>query len=152
MSCKRPYLLFPNFVPRPLPLPPGWYSYQAYSTSDWYGPVGVYGFFLVSSILNKCLVSKVSSWVYREEKAEGEFRFAHASVRTQVEKTVNCIYDLTLWVFFDRHDDQSVSRCSRSKVGLFHAFGCVRLSLWAYEGVRLSHSHVLSFNLAKKPI
>merc|ERR1719187_1350235 len=29
----------------------GWYSYQAYSTSDWYGPVGVYGFFLVSSIL-----------------------------------------------------------------------------------------------------
>lgn len=49
-------------------------------------PVSVYGYFLVGSICNKVLMSRASRFVWLQEKLEGHFRFAHASLRRNAEQ------------------------------------------------------------------
>ena len=75
---------------------PGWYSYKAYSTSTWVGPVAIYVFFPLNAVFQCILASKAAGWVFRQEKAEGEFRFAHASVRTQVRTPLPFFFLLLL--------------------------------------------------------
>ncbi|KHJ93535.1 ABC transporter transmembrane region 2 [Oesophagostomum dentatum] len=47
----------------------------------------VYGFFLVGAVLNRILISPVTKWAARVEKAEGDFRFKHVSVRSHAEES-----------------------------------------------------------------
>lgn len=63
----------------------GYYSYMAYSTSDWYGPVAIYIMFLCSTIINQGLMSRIIHWVFLQERGEGSFRFVHMGTRYQAE-------------------------------------------------------------------
>ncbi|KHJ78732.1 hypothetical protein OESDEN_21645 [Oesophagostomum dentatum] len=47
----------------------------------------IYGFFLVGAVLNRILISPVTKWAARVEKAEGDFRFKHVSVRSHAEES-----------------------------------------------------------------
>ena len=38
------------------------------------GPVSVFGFFIVATVINKLLMDPVAKWTYKQEKFEGDFR------------------------------------------------------------------------------
>ena len=52
----------------------------------WMGPVAIYSYFIIGSIINKFLMSRVSEIVWKQEKLEGSFRFGHARLRSNSEQ------------------------------------------------------------------
>ncbi|CAG0918779.1 unnamed protein product [Notodromas monacha] len=52
----------------------GYYSYQAFANTGWYGPVGILVLFLVSTVVNKAIMSPTVQLVFDQEKREGDFR------------------------------------------------------------------------------
>ncbi|CAL4131117.1 unnamed protein product, partial [Meganyctiphanes norvegica] len=63
-------------------------SYYTYTTSvgtGWMGPLSIYGFFLLGTIANKFVMSPVVSWVMKQERCEGNFRFKHMQIRVNAE-------------------------------------------------------------------
>ena len=63
----------------------GYYTYDANSRAGWIGPVGMFTFFLVSSVLVKILMSPVVNATAQLEKSEGDFRFSHVITRVSSE-------------------------------------------------------------------
>ncbi|XP_053331604.1 lysosomal cobalamin transporter ABCD4 [Spea bombifrons] len=63
----------------------GYYSYQCALSTGWVGPVSVFGYFVVGSVLNKVLMSPVIPKLVQQEKLEGDFRFKHVQVRVNAE-------------------------------------------------------------------
>ena len=49
------------------------------------GPLGCFGFFILSSCINKFLMSSIVNLVYQQDRAEGSFRFQHNHVRSHAE-------------------------------------------------------------------
>ncbi len=45
----------------------------------------MFGFFVVSSVLNRFLISPVSRAAAEHERREGDFRFRHLAARTEAE-------------------------------------------------------------------
>ena len=41
----------------------------------WYGVVGIYMFFLVSTVINKFLMGPIVSLIFQQERQEGNFRY-----------------------------------------------------------------------------
>lgn len=67
------------------PLLVSYYSYSAFTRSGWVGPVGMFVLFLVSTVINKLLMSPIVNLTVKKEQREGDFRFKHVSVRTNAE-------------------------------------------------------------------
>ena len=63
-----------------------YYSYDAYSRAGWIAPVGMFAFFIVSTVINKFLISDLVSLVAEHEKREGDFRIKHARIRAAAEE------------------------------------------------------------------
>ena len=40
----------------------------------WFGVLGIYGFFVMSTIVNKFIMSPIVSYVFLQEKREGDYR------------------------------------------------------------------------------
>ncbi|VDO54609.1 unnamed protein product [Haemonchus placei] len=54
------------------------------------GPFGVgiiYIYFIIGVIANRLLVSPLTKWTARVERAEGDFRYKHVSVRNNAEES-----------------------------------------------------------------
>ncbi|PIO55640.1 hypothetical protein TELCIR_22972, partial [Teladorsagia circumcincta] len=54
------------------------------------GPFGVaiiYVYFVIGVIINRLLVSPLTKWTARVERAEGDFRYKHVSVRNNAEES-----------------------------------------------------------------
>ncbi|KAJ3416237.1 hypothetical protein HDV05_002527 [Chytridiales sp. JEL 0842] len=63
-----------------------YYSYQTATISGGFsGPLVLYLFFVISAILCKVAMSPLIPLIYNKEKAEGDFRFTHTTVREQCE-------------------------------------------------------------------
>ncbi len=62
------------------------YTQQVAALMGWIGPVTIYGYFILGSIVNKFLMSRVAEYVWRQEKVEGSFRFGHARLRSNCEQ------------------------------------------------------------------
>ena len=58
-----------------------YYGYDAYQRSNWVGPTGILGMFIVSALINRLLMGPVVRATVHLEKMEGCFRFAHAHIR-----------------------------------------------------------------------
>ncbi|KHJ78234.1 hypothetical protein OESDEN_22146 [Oesophagostomum dentatum] len=51
-----------------------YYTFKTWETAGGFGVSIIYGFFLVGAVLNRILISPVTKWAARVEKAEGDFR------------------------------------------------------------------------------
>ncbi|XP_042860952.1 lysosomal cobalamin transporter ABCD4-like [Penaeus japonicus] len=63
----------------------GYYTYKTYVGTGWLGPVSIYGFFLVGTVINRIVMSPIVKFVMKQEKCEGDFRFKHMQVRVNSE-------------------------------------------------------------------
>lgn len=52
----------------------GFYCYDAYSRAGWIGPTAMIVFFILSTIVNKLLMSPVVNLTVEQERKEGNFR------------------------------------------------------------------------------
>ncbi|CEF69879.1 ATP-binding cassette sub-family D member 4 [Strongyloides ratti] len=64
----------------------GYYSYQTYKTVSIYGLLVIYIYFIVGTIVNKILINPLAKYTARVEKAEGNYRYKHVSIRDNSEQ------------------------------------------------------------------
>ncbi|XP_077319794.1 lysosomal cobalamin transporter ABCD4 isoform X2 [Lithobates pipiens] len=62
-----------------------YYSYQCSLSTGWMGPVSIFGYFVVGSLVNKLLMGPVIPRLVEQEKLEGDFRFKHVQIRVNAE-------------------------------------------------------------------
>uniref|UniRef100_A0A8C5Q020 ATP binding cassette subfamily D member 4 n=1 Tax=Leptobrachium leishanense TaxID=445787 RepID=A0A8C5Q020_9ANUR len=62
-----------------------YYSYQCAMGTGWMGPLCIFGYFVVGSLLNKLLMGPVVPRLVQQEKQEGDFRFKHVQIRVNAE-------------------------------------------------------------------
>ncbi|XP_054168656.1 lysosomal cobalamin transporter ABCD4-like [Oppia nitens] len=70
-------LVWPFIIP--------FYTYHSYVIIGYIGPLGCFIFFIVTTVLNKSLISMVSNKVYLQQQSEGNYRFQHIHVRNNCE-------------------------------------------------------------------
>ncbi|KAH0620505.1 hypothetical protein JD844_021029, partial [Phrynosoma platyrhinos] len=61
--------------------------------TGWMGPVSIFGYFFIGTIVNKILMSPIVSKLVLQEKLEGDFRFKHMQLRVNAESAA--FYSLT---------------------------------------------------------
>ncbi|XP_077179345.1 lysosomal cobalamin transporter ABCD4 isoform X2 [Paroedura picta] len=62
-----------------------YYTYQCFRSTGWLGPVSIFGYFIVGTVINKILMSPIVSTLVQQEKLEGDFRFKHVQLRVNAE-------------------------------------------------------------------
>ncbi|XP_031556621.1 ATP-binding cassette sub-family D member 4-like [Actinia tenebrosa] len=81
--CKQFSQIIASLIISPFTI--AYYTYQCYSSAGYIGPVSIFGYFLVGTIINKLIMSPIISLVVRQEKLEGDFRFKHMQIRVNSE-------------------------------------------------------------------
>ncbi|XP_014665221.1 PREDICTED: ATP-binding cassette sub-family D member 4-like isoform X2 [Priapulus caudatus] len=81
--CKQFSQVVPELLISPFTI--AYYTYQAWKSTGWLGPVSVFVFFVVSTVVNKLLMSPIVNLVVQQEKNEGNFRFKHMQIRANAE-------------------------------------------------------------------
>ncbi|KAM3728888.1 Lysosomal cobalamin transporter ABCD4 [Dirofilaria immitis] len=61
------------------------YTYKTYISTGSLGIGIIYGYFIIGVIGNKFIISPMIKWNARVEKAEGDFRYKHVSIRDNAE-------------------------------------------------------------------
>ncbi|XP_022086859.1 ATP-binding cassette sub-family D member 4-like [Acanthaster planci] len=61
------------------------YSYSAWAATGYIGPISIYLYFIVGTIINTFLMAPVVERTYRQEKLEGAYRFKHVQIRSNAE-------------------------------------------------------------------
>lgn len=81
--CQKLSGIVPTVLVSPFTI--GYYSYQSFCVAGVGGPLAVFVYFGLSTIVNKLLIGPVVPRVYELEKQEGRFRYKHAQVRANSE-------------------------------------------------------------------
>ncbi|VDM24383.1 unnamed protein product [Toxocara canis] len=76
-----------------------WYTYKTAQTAGGLGIAIIYGYFVLGTVVNKILLSPMVKWNARVEKAEGDFRFKHVTIRNNAESSA--MYNAEL---FEHHE------------------------------------------------
>ena len=70
------------------PLTIGYYSYKCFTNTGYFGPLTIYGYFIIGSIINRIIMSPIVGLVVKQERNEGDFRFKHVTIRTHSEPVI----------------------------------------------------------------
>ncbi|XP_043930052.1 lysosomal cobalamin transporter ABCD4 isoform X1 [Protopterus annectens] len=62
-----------------------YYTYQCFSSTGWLGPVCIFGYFVVGTLVNRILMGPIISTLVQQERLEGDFRFKHMQIRVNAE-------------------------------------------------------------------
>ncbi|XP_074852892.1 lysosomal cobalamin transporter ABCD4 isoform X2 [Carettochelys insculpta] len=62
-----------------------YYTYQCFHSTGWLGPVSIFGYFVIGTVVNKVLMGPIVSKLVHQEKLEGDFRFKHMQIRVNAE-------------------------------------------------------------------
>ncbi|XP_060614605.2 lysosomal cobalamin transporter ABCD4 isoform X1 [Anolis sagrei] len=81
--CKQLSSMASKLVVSPFTL--AYYTYQCFYSTGWMGPVSIFGYFFIGTIVNKILMSPIVSKLVQQEKLEGNFRFKHMQLRVNAE-------------------------------------------------------------------
>ena len=81
--CNQLSLIIAQLIITPFTM--AYYFYQCAKTTGYLGPVSVIVFFLISTIINKFLMTPVVQYVFKQENLEGDFRFKHMQMRVNAE-------------------------------------------------------------------
>uniref|UniRef100_A0A8R1DKW5 ABC transporter domain-containing protein n=1 Tax=Caenorhabditis japonica TaxID=281687 RepID=A0A8R1DKW5_CAEJA len=86
---KLTKLLGTSIIPTVLlsPFIISYYGVKVWNTSGGWGFGMIVGYFLIGVIINRILIGPITPWAARVEKAEGDFRYKHVSVRVNAEES-----------------------------------------------------------------
>ncbi|XP_069714598.1 lysosomal cobalamin transporter ABCD4 isoform X4 [Phaenicophaeus curvirostris] len=70
--CKQLSSMASKVIISPFTL--AYYTYQCFHSTGWLGPVSIFGYFVIGTIVNKVLMSPIVSKLVQQEKLEGDFR------------------------------------------------------------------------------
>ncbi|XP_049626496.1 lysosomal cobalamin transporter ABCD4 isoform X1 [Suncus etruscus] len=62
-----------------------YYTYQCFQSTGWFGPVSIFGYFILGTIVNRMLMGPIVAKLVQQEKLEGDFRFKHMQIRVNAE-------------------------------------------------------------------
>ncbi|XP_063146166.1 lysosomal cobalamin transporter ABCD4 isoform X2 [Candoia aspera] len=81
--CKQLSSMASRLIIAPFTL--AYYTYQCFYSTGWMGPLSIFGYFIIGTIVNKFLMSPIVSKLVHQEKLEGDFRFKHMQLRVNAE-------------------------------------------------------------------
>nr|XP_054756911.1 lysosomal cobalamin transporter ABCD4-like [Lytechinus pictus] len=81
--CNQLSLVVPTLIVSPFTI--ATYTYLTYEITGYLGPLVIYCYFIIGSVINKFIMSPVVNLTYQQEKQEGIFRFKHAQLRANSE-------------------------------------------------------------------
>ncbi|XP_065796543.1 lysosomal cobalamin transporter ABCD4 isoform X2 [Muntiacus reevesi] len=62
-----------------------YYTYQCFRSTGWLGPVSIFGYFILGTVVNRVLMGPIVAKLVQQEKLEGDFRFKHMQIRVNAE-------------------------------------------------------------------
>nr|XP_045011089.1 lysosomal cobalamin transporter ABCD4 isoform X4 [Jaculus jaculus]XP_045011090.1 lysosomal cobalamin transporter ABCD4 isoform X4 [Jaculus jaculus] len=62
-----------------------YYTYQCFQSTGWLGPVSIFGYFILGTVVNRTLMGPIVAKLVQQEKLEGDFRFKHMQIRVNAE-------------------------------------------------------------------
>ncbi|XP_075007666.1 lysosomal cobalamin transporter ABCD4 isoform X3 [Calonectris borealis] len=121
-----------------------YYTYQCFHSTGWLGPVSIFGYFIIGTIVNKVLMSPIVSKLVQQEKLEGDFRFKHMQIRVNAEPAAFYRAGQVEHMRTDRRL-QSLLRTQRELIGK---------ELWLYIGINTFDylGSILSYVIIAIPI
>uniref|UniRef100_UPI00398EAC5A lysosomal cobalamin transporter ABCD4 n=1 Tax=Pristiophorus japonicus TaxID=55135 RepID=UPI00398EAC5A len=81
--CRGLSTMASNLIISPFTL--GYYTYQCFYSTGWLGPISIFIYFIIGSVVNKILIGPIVPTLIQQEKLEGDFRFKHMQIRVNAE-------------------------------------------------------------------
>jgi ATP-binding cassette subfamily D (ALD) protein 4 len=77
--CRSLSTIIPLILISPFTI--GYYTYRTWEVAGYYGPLGIFIYFILWTGINKILISGVSRTIFQQNIFEGNFRFLHTQIR-----------------------------------------------------------------------